>query len=207
MTGAVHLDIHVHTSPGSRCSAMSVPMFLQAALTRGWEALCVTNHGDMSDYDELVRQAGNQLLVIPGVEISSPGGDFLLFSTDLDFLRTLTPIQSLPAREDRPHETAVVWAHPFAGVPGADGVGEDYLDRTAAQVDGIEVYNGNWPDEAAGEAIRRLAESHGLARLGGSDAHRREDLMRCWTELSPIDDTAGLISAIKAGATKASRSR
>ncbi|MHB0867099.1 MAG: PHP domain-containing protein [Thermoleophilia bacterium] len=200
------LDIHVHTSPGSRCSSMSVDAYLKAALKMEWQALCVTNHGDMADYDELVRQAGNQLLVIPGVEISSPEGDFLLFSTDLDFLRTLTPIQTLPSRADRPDQSAVVWAHPFAGVAGGLGVGEEYLARTAAQVDGIEVFNGNWPDDAAGEAARRLAESCELAQLGGSDSHRQKDLMRCWTELDRVEDAAGLISAIMSGATKAVRS-
>lgn len=199
------LDIHVHTSPGSRCSTMSVASYLQAARQLGFEALCVTNHGDMADYDELVRQSGSRQVVIPGVEISSVEGDFLFFSTDLDFLRTLAPIQTLPSREDRPHQTAVVWAHPFAGVAGGHGVGEDYLVRVAAQVDGIEVYNGNWLDEAASLAARRLAADHGLAELGGSDSHRRAGLMRCWTQLARIDDAAGLISAIRSGATKADR--
>ena len=166
---------------------------------------CVTNHGDMTDYDELVMKATAGIAIIPGVEISSYEGDFIVFSADIDYLRTLKAVQSLPDRGERPDHTAVVWVHPFAGVTGGLGTGEDYLSRVAPRVDGIEVYNGNWPDEEASGLARRIADNYGLAELGGSDTHRRDSLFRCWTETEDIEKPEGLIQAIMQRKTKATR--
>lgn len=168
--------------------------------------ICVTNHGDMSDFDKLLRCAPAGLIVIPGVEISSAEGDFIIYSTDLAYLRTLKPAQPLPDREERAAECAVVWVHPFAGSSGGRSMGEGYLADVAGRVDGIEVYNGNWPDEAASRLARSLAASHNLAELGGSDTHRREQLFRCWTEVqAEVGGSADLIRAIREGKTKAEK--
>lgn len=164
----------------------------------------MTNHGDIGDY-QLLAQKPAQLLLIPGVEISSEEGDFLIFSTDMDFLASLQPLQPLPERSLRPRDTAVVWAHPFAGAPGGLGADSGYLGRIAGQVDGIEVFNGNWPDTAASEAAVELARRFRLAQLGGSDAHREDQLLRCWTEVERCEGVADLIGAIKQMRTEARR--
>lgn len=184
---------------------MRVNEYLAAAVELGLRAICITNHGDMADYDRLVSRAPAGLEVIPGVEISCVDGDFLIFSTELDWLRTLAPAQPLPARNQRPAETAVVWAHPFAGVFGGERMKEEYLERVSRQVDGIEVYNGNWPDEQASRRARRLTLQYGLAEIGGSDSHRRANLMRCWTEVGEdmIRDSLSLIRLIKKRETAA----
>jgi len=182
---------------------MSIDSYLDAIQELKVTVVCVTNHGDMNDYDEIVRRVPAGISVIPGVEISSVEGDFLIFSADLDYLRSLESTQLLPDRNSRPVETAVVWAHPFAGVAGGLKMGEEYLSRVAPRVDGIEIYNGNWPDEEASRLARRIADTYGLAELGGSDTHRRERLYRCWTEVCDVDGPAGLVLAIKNRRTKA----
>lgn len=176
---------------------MGIEAYLEAASSLGLEAICVTNHGEISDYKTLVTLAPEQLHVIPGVEISSPDGDFLVFSTDMDFLGSLNAVQALPDRQSRPFRTAVVWAHPFAGNPGGESAGSEYIRGIAAEIDGIEVYNGNWPDEEASALSRRIALEYDLAELGGSDSHQRESLMRCNTVFSrEITNVAELVAAI-----------
>ena len=200
------LDTHVHTSPGSRCSVMSIDQYLKAAAQLELQTICVTNHGEMSDYDELLRRAPAGMTVIPGVEISSREGDFIFYSTDLAYLRTLKPAQPLPDRAERPAGCAVVWVHPFAGSPGGRGMGEGYLAEVAGRVDGIEVYNGNWPDEAASRMAGKLASAHDLAELGGSDTHRRKQLFRCWTEVqAEVGGAADLVRAIRERKTRAEK--
>ncbi|GBE57422.1 PHP domain protein [bacterium BMS3Abin01] len=183
MKKRARLDIHVHTSPGSGCSSLGVESYLRAMEMLGVSTVCVTNHGDMADYRRLVRLAPAGTTVTPGVEISSPEGDFLLFSADIAFLETLSPVQDLPARRDRPAGTAVVWAHPFAGIRGGLAVTDSHVQGVAGRVDGIEVFNGNWPDAQASGRAEEIAAHYGLARLGGSDSHRRRQLFRCWTEV------------------------
>ena len=198
----MRLDTHVHTSPGSRCSVMGIAAYLEAIAKQGLTAACVTNHGDMADYRLLADVAPAGLVLIPGVEISSETGDFLIYSTDFDFLSSLSAIQKLPPRSQRPAQCVVIWAHPFAGVSERD-VFEEFTDGVAAQVDAVEVYNGNWPDEEASVRARRIAARFGLAETGGSDAHRREDLLRCYTELEGIGSAADLIEAISCRMTRA----
>ncbi len=201
MKKRARLDIHVHTSPGSRCSSLGVESCLQAVEMMGVDSICITNHGEMEDYRRLNRLAPAGLSVTPGVEISSPEGDFLLFSADVAFLETLLPVQDLPARRDRPAGTAVVWAHPFAGIPGGLAVTDSHVQGVAGSVDGIEVFNGNWPDERASGRAEEIAVHYGLARLGGSDSHRRRQLFRCWTEV----EEGTLVEAILRRKTSAHR--
>lgn len=184
---------------------MSIASYLDAIQELEVSVACVTNHGDMNDYDEIVKRAPAGISVIPGVEITSAEGDFLVFSTDLEYLRSLESAQPLPDRNSRPEETAIVWAHPFAGVAGGLKMGEEYLSSVAPRVDGIEVHNGNWPDGEASRLARCIADTYGLAELGGSDTHRRESLYRCWTEVCDVDGPAGLVLAIKNRKTKAIR--
>lgn len=202
----LRLDIHVHTSPGSRCSSMTTKAYLEAAALLDLSVIFVTNHGNMVDYDSLKTAAPADMVIIPGVEISSREGDFLIYSVDHDFLRTLQADQPLPPREERPLQTAVVWAHPFAGRPGALGMSQEYIAGVASSVDGIEVYNGNWPDDEASIEAARIATKYGLAELGGSDTHRREQLMRCWTEMGEeIKTGADFVEAIKNRNTTANK--
>lgn len=143
------------------------------------------------------------LTVIPGVEISSEEGDFIIFSGDFSYLDSLEAFQSLPDRNSQPGGAAVVWVHPFAGIPGGSGVSEEFIRQVARKVDGIEVYNGNWPDEKASVLAREIATAYGLAELGGSDAHRRQALNRCWTEVEDVGSAVDLVQAIRAKATTA----
>lgn len=176
---------------------MTIEAYLEAASGLGLKTICVTNHGETGDYLTIKALAPDGPHVIPGVEISSPEGDFLVFSTDMAFLDSLEPVQPLPDRGSRPPLTAVVWAHPFAGNPGANGVARDYIQGMAAGVDGIEVFNGNWPDEHASAVARSVAGEYGLAELGGSDTHRMGQVMRCHTVFDgEITNAAELVAAI-----------
>ena len=185
---------------------MTGEAFLGQSARLGIEAACITNHGNLSDYEDIARAAPSALRLIPGVEISSPAGDFLIYSADLGFLRGLEAVQSLPGRDQRPEFSAVVWAHPFAGNAGGANASGDYLRKVASQVDGIEVYNGNWPDDAASALAASIAAEFGLAQLGGSDTHRSDQLVRCWTEVEEkINSVEEFVQAVLERKTAANK--
>lgn len=198
----MRIDTHVHTSPGSRCSKMRVSSYLDALLEHEAEAACLTNHGELRDFDHLARIAPESLILIPGVEISSGEGDFIIFSADYGFLDSLLVMQELPAPAERPEQTAVVWAHPFAAI-GVNAFSDEYIAGVAARVDGIEVFNGNWLDGRGIGLARKVAAEFSLAELGGSDSHRRENLFKCWTEVEPIGSATDFIGAIRERRTTA----
>jgi len=181
---------------------MRVTSYLDALVELQLEAACLTNHGDMRDFDHLARVAPAGVMLVPGVEISSEEGDFLLYSCDHEYLDSLLVMQDLPEPADRPPGTAVVWAHPFAAI-GVASFSDEYIAGVAERVDGIEVYNGNWLDRRGVELAREVAARHGLAELGGSDAHRRENLLKCWTEVDGMDSADDFISAVTGRRTRA----
>lgn len=185
---------------------MSIAQYLSALGEAGAAVACLTNHGDVGDYEEMAALAPEDLVVIPGVEISSKEGDFIVFSDEPGYLRSLEALQGLPEMQARPEATAVVWVHPFAGIPGGSGVSDEFIRNVARKVDGIEVYNGNWPDEKASILACEIAAAYGLAELGGSDAHQRRALYRCWTEVESAGSAGDLIEAIKEKATVAAAS-
>ena len=175
-------------------------------MIRGLTSICLTNHGDIDDASRLEQLSPTGLSIITGVEISSTVGDFIIFSDDRAFLRSLMPEQQLPERAARPKNTAVVWAHPFAGNPGGLNANADYIKDMASRVDGIEVYNGRWPDTLAASLAQEIAGEYSLAELGGSDAHQVGQLMLCWTAIAgEITSTAELVEAIRGGNTTACR--
>lgn len=181
---------------------MRVSSYLDALIELGLEAACLTNHGDMNDFDHLERIAPAGMVLIPGVEISSEAGDFIIFSTEREYLRSLLVMQELPERDERPAMTVAVWAHPFAAI-GKTDFSEAYIDSVAPLVDGIEVFNGNWPDERGVELAREVARRYGLAELGGSDAHRRGNLLKCWTEVESLESGADFVAAVAQRKTRA----
>jgi predicted metal-dependent phosphoesterase TrpH len=198
----LQIDIHVHTSPGSRCSSMSLAAYAAAIADMGLSCVCLTNHGDMNDYEAMLGMLPQNVILIPGVEISSHEGDFLIYSTDTGFLRTLLPLQDLPPASKLPEDTVVVWAHPFAGIPGGLALDDDHVRKVTPKVNGIEVLNGNWPDEDAALRAAEIAEMYDLAPMGGSDTHRSSQLFRCWTEVEQITTTADFIDAVRKSRTK-----
>ena len=64
---------------------MSLTAFLETLQHQVINAVCLTNHGNLKDYEDLAAMAPQGIAIIPGVEISSTSGDFLVFSVDLDF--------------------------------------------------------------------------------------------------------------------------
>ncbi len=62
----------------------------------------------------------------------------------------------------------------------------------------VEVYNGTWLGEPYVQTAERIADALGVARTGGSDAHRPDDLMVCYTELpDPVASTADVVEALR----------
>lgn len=181
---------------------MRVSSYLDAIVELRLEAACLINHGDLRDYDHLARIAPAGLRLVPGIEVSAEEGDFLVYSTDYGFMDSLRAAQELPGPAGRPETTAVVWGHPFAAI-GVNSFSEEYIAGVAARVDGIEVFNGNWMEERGVQLARRVAAEYGLAELGGSDAHRRENLLRCWTEVEPLDTASDFIEAVRERRTAA----
>jgi len=206
----VNVDLHTHTYPASDCSRISHRDYISWCVDNAVAAVALTNHGDISDNLSLrPALAAEGVLLIDGVEISTLFGDFVVFSPNLDYLGTLRDVQEALRPETVPRDAAVVWVHPAAGggrsgsayYPGIESM-------VAGAVHAVEVFNGSWLDRQYVVGAEEIAASLGVARTGGSDAHRPEQLMTCYTELpDPITTTADVVSALRRGLTIPHRRR
>ena len=183
MTGAVRLDLHVHSrySPDSSLSLESLARRLPETGLRGF---ALTDHNSTAGLVELaeLRRSFPQYLFLPGVEISTVEGHLLAYGL------AETPPSHLPIRETiewvRTHGGEPVLAHPYRR---RHGVGSRVAE--SVPVSGIEVRNGHNSPRANAKA-EGLAARRQLAATGGSDVHALGELGRAYTR---FPDGAGTV--------------
>lgn len=186
------IDIHVH-SDNSPCSVMPIEAIVARARAFGLDGVCITDH-DSTDVLAQIEEGfqSDGLLVLVGMEYSTPQGDFLAYGE----VESLVPGMDAPDLFEAVADMggAVVAAHPYRGWRPAD-----ISVLTHSGLSAIEVVNGrntNLEDELAADLARKLQ----TFRTSGSDAHSLDELGRFPTRFScPIASRADLVNAIRNG--------
>jgi predicted metal-dependent phosphoesterase TrpH len=197
----VRLDLQVHSVLGSGDSVIQPDELADACVSAGIDGVGLTEHST-TRYEELrsaLEDRGCKLL--PGREVAFGPHHVLVFSADEDLLRSLP---TKPAAEQLADPAlACLWAHP--AFPGGAGVYPPMVpnhDRMKEFLNAVELLNGRRMHVADGisqafDAARQL----GLPLTAGSDAHRPDEVGKCFTEVEVEDgaDTAAVVEAIRAG--------
>jgi predicted metal-dependent phosphoesterase TrpH len=133
------------------------------------------------------------ILIIPGVEITTPKGDMLVLGTE-----------QLPPKPWDPENVAdyaksiggvSIIAHPFR----LYGMGEFARN---VKVDAIEVYNGGSSTSANTQA-KALAKSMGLPGTAGSDAHQLSELFSVNCRIDSDLNVDEVLNSIRKGSISA----
>ncbi|MGD0998254.1 MAG: PHP domain-containing protein [Thermoleophilia bacterium] len=199
----MRVDLHVHTYPASSCSTITYRDLIACCRERRLGAIALTNHGDVSDNRRLEGPLAERgTVLVHGVEISTPCGDFIVYSPDLDYLAGFKDIQAMPQAGTIAGDAAMVWVHPGAGGGRSGSLYHPGLtEHVAPLIDAVEVWNGNWTDARYVAAAERLVDTLGLPATGGSDAHRVDRVGHCVTEIDgDVRSTADVVAAIRSGA-------
>ena len=84
-------DMHIHSHPTShdvRDAGMTAEAVVKTALAQGLGVIAITDHNEISNVDAALKAAdGTGLLVVPGVELSTPQGHLLAYVPTLDALQ------------------------------------------------------------------------------------------------------------------------
>lgn len=198
------IDLHVHTTAYSPCSAMAPDEMMRAAKEAGLDGICLTEHNKIWPVEEArALRARHGLAVFRGMEITTTGGDILVFGFEEEPLEMWSPAV-LKAKVDRVGGVAIA-AHPFRGflLFGFSALHmnlEDAMDNpTFSYVHGLETCNSMATDDE-NDLARRVAEGLGLLRAGGSDAHQTQAVGACLTCFEDrITDETELVAAILSG--------
>jgi predicted metal-dependent phosphoesterase TrpH len=200
----VLVDLHIHTTRFSECSTLDPVDMMKAAKDAGLDGICLTEHQKTWPPDDLADLAKEyDIHVWGGVEVTTTEGDLLAFGLTESVSGIVTP-QELRAMVDKAGG-ALIAAHPFRGFLlfgfqtlslNLEEAGERNMFK---YVDAIEACNCKVTDQE-NDFARQVGEHLRLPLVGGSDAHKKEEVGICATELP--DDTKtveDIIRAIKNG--------
>jgi predicted metal-dependent phosphoesterase TrpH len=180
---------------------MSPDELMVAAKKAGLDGVCITEHNRVWHAEDAVALSERHgLTVLRGMEVTTTGGDILVFGLDEEPKGILTPA-ALMKRVEAAGGAAVA-AHPFRGflLFGFGSLSmrvEDAVENSLFQhVHGLEVCNGRVTSEENAFA-RKVARALGLLAIGGSDAHEPESVGRCAMRFKDrIENEQQLVAAL-----------
>jgi predicted metal-dependent phosphoesterase TrpH len=194
----VKADFHIHTTFSADSVISPKTLVEQLVLHPSIKVAAVTDH-DSVDGIRSVRElalAYPDILIVPGVEISTPRGDIVLLGTEELPPKPWCVENLIDFAKD--NGCVSVAAHPYRDF----GIG-DYAQN--CRIDAIEVLNGNSLYSANKQAYE-LAKSLGLPGVAGSDAHKPSELYAVYTEVKASLDVDDILAAIKKGLVSVSLS-
>jgi predicted metal-dependent phosphoesterase TrpH len=190
----IRADLHIHTL-FSNDSSIHPKILVKQLLAHPYiKVAAITDHNTVKGYYKVRELASTykDVLIIPGIEVSTVDGDLLLLGAAevppepwtvekvIDFARDLGCL--------------VVAAHPYREF----GLGD--LTRNY-KVDAIEVLNAGSPSYS-NVLAEDLAKTMGLPGVAGSDAHRVDELLKAYTEIQAGMNLDEILKAIKNGLVK-----
>jgi predicted metal-dependent phosphoesterase TrpH len=192
---SIFADFHIHTiysadsvlQPKTLVDMLAAHSFIKVA--------AVTDHDSVRGCRPTVELASAypDILVIPGVEISTEQGDLVILGTFELPPKPWTP--EVVGDFAKSVGGVSIVAHPFRTY----GMGERARNF---KVDAIEVLNGGSSQTSNNEA-KDLAKSLGLPGTAGSDAHQVSELFSVYNKVEASLDVDEILKAIKKGSVSA----
>ncbi|UNC90834.1 PHP domain-containing protein [Candidatus Contubernalis alkaliaceticus] len=191
----MNIDMHVHTNISSACSCIDICQMIDYARYIGLDAICVTDH-DTLHGARVAHKIGREknFLILRGMEVNAVEGDFLVFGLEEDIEEGKFTAKEVLQMVSSAGGAAIA-AHPYRRFERA--LGDKIFSLTDYHA--IEVKNGNTPG-MLNEMARNAALQLNLPGIGGSDAHRLNEVGRYYTRFkTPVKNERELIEAIKLG--------
>ena len=191
----IRADLHIHTTY-SDDSTLTPKMLVEQLVSQSSIKVAALTDHNTTQGCKLTRQLASaypDILIIPGVEISTGEGDIVILGTEelppepwtvggiIDFARQ--------------NDNVSIVAHPYREY-GMGDTAKKY------KFDAIEVLNGA-SSASANKSAQALARLMNLPGVAGTDAHQQEDLGKVYTEVQAGLDVEEILKAIKKGLVKA----
>jgi len=195
----IQADLHIHTVY-SQDSVLQPKTLVDQLVAHSFiKVAAVTDHDSVRGCKATIELASAypDILIIPGVEISTPQGDMVILGTD-----ELPPCPWTPegiVDYAKSVDAVSIIAHPYREY-GMGDLARNY------KVDAIEVLNGG-STTAANSRAKELANSMGLPGTAGSDAHQMSELFSVYTRIDASLETDSILNAIKKGFVSAQAGR
>lgn len=192
---AALFDLHVHGQHSSDGRG-TVRELAARAREQGLQGFIVSDHNTYEAAKEILATKLRDLLVVPGIEVSSAVGHCLAIGVRERVPRGLPLAATLEAIRDA--GGVGVPSHPYRLI---NGVGEEGLDSCGKLLVAVEVFNARDGDGWRQRRAEAYAREHKLGGTGGSDAHQIFEVGNAFTMFpevpESVDDVVDMIARKK----------
>ena len=187
----IRVDLHIHTNYSSDATIQPKIIVDQLYAHPFIKAIAITDHNTLEGYYKVHELASTyqDILIIPGVEVSTIDGDLIVLGVTELPPRPWTVQSVIDFSQER--NGISIAAHPYR----EHGLGD--LTKNY-DVDTIETLNGASTLQA-NKLAENLARTMGLPGVAGSDAHHADELWTVYTEIQASSDIDEILKAIKKG--------
>ena len=210
-------ETHLHVAEVSPCANIRAGEMVRHYNEAGYKTVFVSDHYDASKFNMLgdipwqektsilmsgyyrAKEAGKKygmnILLAAEIMFEGCGNHYLVYGITKAFMDEYPEFYKMKVEEfaeiAKAHNLFIIQAHPYRD-------GRNF--PTPEFVDGMEVYNSNPRHDDSDEKSELVAKENGLYMIGGSDAHRLEDVggSGILSEFE-IKTTEDFISAVKSG--------
>ena len=185
-------DLHIHSTYSD--GHADVKEIIKAAKRRGLDGIALTDHDTMRGIPvarKYIRDRRLDLILIPGIEVTTSEGHLLVLGVDEPPEKKLSPEETIEMAHDLGGIADV--PHPYHPFRHAIGRIPD--------ADAVEVYNSKHLFGLANGRAKLEAKRRGMSMVAGSDSHFADTVGLGVTEID-AEDVDGVLEAIRAGRTK-----
>lgn len=184
------IDLHVHTKYSD--STSSVEDILEAARQRGLDGVALTDHDKIGGWISVFKSSSD-LLVIPGIEVTTKDGHLLLIGIKEAPPKRLDAVTVSDYARNR--GGVVIVPHPK--IPFIS-IREHVIELI--RPDAIESINAQVPFEYLNRESGKLADRLGIPQSGGSDSHSSKTVGDAYTIVTADERSVeAVLEAIRIG--------
>ena len=187
------LDLHVHTrySPDSDSPVEAIVL---RACEIGLDGIAVTDHNTVRgslEAEKLVRDLNLNLIIIPGMELSTKEGHLLILGIRDELPSGLGIGEAIKIARER--GATIIVPHPFQVLRNGVGV------LKGKNIDAIESFNSKFIFGISNFVAKTVAKKRQIGETGGSDSHKVETIGYGYTIVDANHDASiqDILNAIK----------
>jgi predicted metal-dependent phosphoesterase TrpH len=187
----IRADLHIHTTYSGDSTVTPKTLVEKLVTHNSIKVAAVTDHDTVEGLSVTQKLASvySDILIIPGVELSTAEGDLLVLGTE-EIPPKPWNVESI-VDFARDNACVSVVAHPYREY-GMGDIARNY------KVDAIEVLNGE-SSQQANKLAHELAKSMGLPGLAGTDAHTPSEVLTVYTEVQAGLDVDEILKSLRRG--------
>jgi predicted metal-dependent phosphoesterase TrpH len=193
------LDLHVHTNY-SHDGHDSVEKIIASAIAQKLDGIAICDHDTMDGSfaaREYVADNHLDLIIIPGMEVTTSKGHLLVLGIEEKIDRGLSPAETIKIAREMNDTVVIIVPHPFH--PFRHSIG-----NVQSCIDAIEIYNSRFFTGLGNKIARITAARNNITAVAGSDAHSADCVGLATVIVESEPDPKAILRAIKQGKVRLS---